>query len=1238
MMKPLEPRTGEIYGPDTMVRFFLFKHALQGDRHVCEVPAGLSIAEALDLSIEDSGWRERYRHSFTIFLQDGSLVPEHMWDRVRLKAGTACVARPVAEGPFLAIIPALLPTLLGPLFAGMGFFGQLLLTGITIGLKFLLNKLFAPKPVKPTPSDRKEVYSILGSRNEITQWEPIPLVLGRHRITPPLCASPYTETVGDEQYLRQLFCNGYGALAIEANSIKIGETLVSAFPEAQLEHRYGYAGDAASTLYPRNVLEQPFSIDLLKNVPDAQGYPTAAVTPWVEKRTATDTVSCGLDFSWPQGLGVISDEGQRSGREAIIYIQWRKAATEIPPAAAGAWSGNLVMKVSASTQKTVRRTYNITFPAAGQYDVRVHKESPEITKYWVDANWTALDMLLFTALRSFTLGVPLRFADAPLSVTAIRIRASGQLNQVVDSYNCVVQSRVVAFNGTSWVNDVASNNPADLFRHVLTCKANRRPFPVAQIDLVQLQKWWTYCVQQKWHYNKVVRSQMSVYDLIIEICAAGRGMPVFRDGKWSVVWDEQAVPISQLFTPRNSWNFEEQRDLEPIPHGYRMRFPSETKGWREDERVVYNDGYSKTNATLLEGFEMPGVTNTDSIWKHGRFHLAQRILRPGIFSLYAGWDALPLIRGDRVRVNHDSFRYGLYSGRVTAVDAAKQEVTIDTNVTLAGATNYMFRFRLAGGTFLERTIDPGYIGVELNKLGLVGTAMPMPAVGDLFALGYASLDSEIFRVIGIEPEDNFVHRLMMVADAPEIADADTGQIPDYTEGISVPIDPYTLPPRNLKVSDGVYADGGGVYWAYLLVSWEPPAYGRVTSFQLQYREGADDDDPWSSGGSFGPNVTSGEIRRLDSGVYTVRCRCVFDSGTYSGWGYAEAKATNEYTLPPADVTNFRINITGDTAILRWDPVPGIGIIYDLRWASEAVPIPTWNASIPLVTSVTDSATIATRTGTFFIKAKKPWGVSSLNAKMISSLVGSFTQLNFIQNISEHPTFAGVKTGVSVQDVDELRLTPDPTNTYYPVTGTYNFAQRIDLGEKISSRLSIILYAYGYNPGSSMAKWVSLSQVNPLDSTDASEWGITSEFRVSLVGAPYVWGEWQTFRLSDVQAWAMEFRLTLTGKKVVDTGTDVIRSVTTPSVKLLTVQVDMQDRIEKGEDILSTTAGKTVVFPRGRFRVVPAVVVTVQDIVAGDYWIVDQKSDTSFRIRIYNVANALISKKFDWVAKGWGLVI
>jgi len=1227
-MKPLEPLDGEVYAPSEVSRFFLFEHALRSTRHICDVPAGLSITEALDLSLEDSGWRNKYRHNFTIFLQDGTAVPEHMWDRVRLKAGTTAVARPVAEGPLFALIP-LLGTF-STFITSLGFFGQLLMAGITMGLKFLLSKLFAPKQPKPDVSDRKAVYSIVGSRNEISQWQPIPLVLGRHRMTPPLAASPYTETVGDEQYLRQLFCNGYGPLDIEENTAKIGETLVSTYSEAEVQHREGYTTDTDTTLYPKSVIDRPFAKDL--KLPD----------PPLVEATATDTVSVALDFMWPQGLCNIDEEGKRLERGVNIIMNWRKAAGEgnVPPA--GAWSGNLSLNFKARTQKTIRKTYVINLPAAGSYEVRVHKasEEPDVDK-WAEFNWTGLDEVQWTAIRSFRTGEPVTFSDAPLSFTAIRVRASGRLNQVVDTYNVVVQSRVTAFNGTTWVANTPSRRPPDLFRHVLTCKANRRPYAITQIDLPALQKWWTYCVQQDWRYDKILLSQMSVYDLITEICAAGRAMPVFKDGKWSVVWDEQDVPISQLFTPRNSWNFEEQRDLEPIPHAYRIRFPDELTGWRENERVVYNDGYDKTNATLLEGFEIPGVTHTNRVWKHGRFHLAQRILRPGIYTLMTSWDALPLIRGDRIRVNFDSFEYGLYAGRVTGVDAATQTFSADVGMLLAGATNYMVRFRLTNGTFLERTIDPGYVG-EFTTIGLVGTAMPMPAVGDLFSLGTATKDSRIFRVTGIEPEDNLVHRLTMVADAPEIADADVGQIPDYAEGITAPIDPFLMPPTNLRVTDGAYADGGGQYWANLLLTWQPPAYGRVAQFQIQYREESDEDDVWTSGGSLGPNVTTSEIRRLESGVYRVRVRCVFDNGKFSNWVYAPAHATTELVTPPPNVTGFRVSVMGDISIFRWDEVEGAGVTYELRWASELVAIPSWNAAIALVNSAVNSVQTGTRTGTFFIKAKKPWGLTSKNAASISSLTASFNALNFVAQITENPGWTGVKDGVLKQDTDELRLIPNATNTDYNVVGTYYFANRIDFGEKISSRMTIIMDAYGFNPLQAMSNWLALSRVNPLDTTDQSQWTVNPEFRISMIGSPFAWGPWQPFSLSDILAWAIEFRLVLRGKADIDAETDDIRSATTPSVKVLTVRVDMQDRIEKGNDVVcpATAAGVTVTYPSGRYRVKPAVVITAQGLSPGDYWTVDTITTTSFRVRFGNqdpVTNAItiVSRTFDWMAKGWG---
>jgi hypothetical protein len=96
-----------------------------------------------------------------------------------------------------------------------------------------------------------------------------------------------------------------------------------------------------------------------------------------------------------------------------------------------------------------------------------------------------------------------------------------------------------------------------------------------------------------------------------------------------VVWDRPDDDIVDHFTPRNSWDFQGQKPYAQQPHGWRVSFINRDNGFTQDERIVYDDGYDETNATLFEGIEFPGVTDPDLIWKLGRRHIAQSRLRPG---------------------------------------------------------------------------------------------------------------------------------------------------------------------------------------------------------------------------------------------------------------------------------------------------------------------------------------------------------------------------------------------------------------------------------------------------------------------------------------------------------------------------------------------------------------------------------------------------------------------------------
>ena len=82
---------------------------------------------------------------------------------------------------------------------------------------------------------------------------------------------------------------------------------------------------------------------------------------------------------------------------------------------------------------------------------------------------------------------------------------------------------------------------------------------------------------------------------------------------------------------------------------------------------------------------MPGITDSDLVWKHGRFHIAQLRLRPETYELVTDFENLKVTRGDRVRVNHDVILVGVGAGRVKSVAAGSpQGVVMDESFVLSG--------------------------------------------------------------------------------------------------------------------------------------------------------------------------------------------------------------------------------------------------------------------------------------------------------------------------------------------------------------------------------------------------------------------------------------------------------------------------------------------------------------------------------------------------------------------------
>jgi hypothetical protein len=899
------PLHGEIIAPEASVRAIGKTHPLNGGRIECWVRAGLSITEILMEALASRPGMV-LRRDFVVHI-DGYAIEEKNWSRIRVKAGATLTFTPrLQSGNILRSVLSLVVVvaafaLAGPagsylagtaLGSAIGLSasvaGALVSAGIVLAGTMALNALFPTRPADTSLTNEVpgSLNSIQGAQNQANPFGPVPVVLGRHRQSPYYAAKPYTELIGEQQYLRLLFCWGYGPMLVD--EIQIGDTPLSQFEYVEVEQRIGLPGEPPLTLYPGNVDEQPLAITL--HSPDG----------WQLRTTSEETDEISLDFAAPNGIFKLNREtGNQDGYTVFIAVQYSVAGQNN-------WQGTSNVLFNRSTGPA-RQGLRIVVPR-GQYDVRVAKGTTDTT----DEN--VRDEVAWTALRSFKSAPPITFPK-PLCLTAIRIRASSQLSGVVNTLNGVCTSLVSAFDGTNWRPTTASTVPADLFRHVLQGPSNARPVPDSQIDLGNLGEWWVYCVTNGWAFNQVITSVGSVYDKLCDIAAAGRAVPTFIDGKWGVIWDKPTASVVQHFTPRNSWGFQGQRTYAQQPHGWRVSFINEKNSFTADERIVYDDGYDATNATLFEGIQFPGVTDPALIWKHGRFQIAQQRLRPEKISLNVGWEHLVCTRGDRVLVTHDVLLVGLASGRVKSV--VGQVVTFDEVVTIEPDKAYGLQFRVPeDARSILRLVNAASSAGETTSL-IVDGDLSLIRSGTLFGFGEAGSESAVYRVQGISHQKDLIATLTLVDDAPEISQADQGAIPDYNPHVTVPPDPFTLAPQDFRYLEATDGTGNSVR-AIIRLSWTAARRGKISVSEVQI---ADGDADWQPLAVLNYPQFSIDVPLGAPGVWSYRVRFVFDDGTFSKWVALTKLTLLGLSAPAPDVENIRCLAYVDSNLsLSWDEV------------------------------------------------------------------------------------------------------------------------------------------------------------------------------------------------------------------------------------------------------------------------------------------------------------------------------
>jgi hypothetical protein len=983
-------------------------------------------------TVEDAICEAAYRRNVplalmahTVVVIGDRVIAKEDWRSTRPHAGEQVAMRAVPDGPLVALIPVILSAAATSTAISAGLVTAGSFAAAAIGIGATLVGMAIQMALTPTPRQSSNfggradevspLRSLQGTRNDARPYQPIPRIFGRVvGYTPPRGTEFYTELSRgtSDQFLRVVFVLGEGPLSISA--LKIGDTPVANFEDVTVRIREGYSTDPDLTLFPAQVRETPIQIELKQ----ANGYS--------QRRSEVSTDEMSIDVVFPNGLQLITGRGRKYQLQVSFHVQYKAATSDVwlnadisDDRVSVIKDGSGYFTIRANSKQAIRRTIRIEVPERGQYDLRIKRvtQDDQSDNEGQDQTVTT-EQAFWTAFRSYRNDPP--FNAANLATVEMRIRATDQLNGVIDQFNCSVQAVLPVWTGSAWVEQ-ETRSPAWAFAEVLRGRSNARPLADSRLDLDALLAWDASSAALGLTFDGAfIDAGVSAWDRLTDIAATANAVPATPNGIYTVVVDEARPTVAQHFTARNLTDVRGEKSLVARPHALRVRWPDEQARGQWSERIIYRQGYNATTATRFEVLDLPYTTNARAAVMRARRLLWQAELRPEIYYGTADFEHLVCTPGDRVKVAHPTMLWAVGSARVHALATSGSNttgITLDAPLTMDGAESYTIYCRLADGT--DATIAVDTVAGDQTDLTFttpVATATG-PQVGDLVTLG----EPVDLIVRNIDSQDHLSATISFLDYSPEIFDADAGPIDDWDPQITLPpvANRATPSPPSIESVDsgeGVLVRASdGTFVSRIVVSFtvDQSATGVAAEIvQARFRESGSVED-WQIGQAAAANGGTISLAPVeDEATYSIELRSVSAVGATSEWVRIDHTVVGKTSVPP-DVERFYRS--GDALVWPYPnpPVDLAGFILRANYGTSQ----DWGAARALhqgvVTAPPFDISALHGTQTILIKAVDTSGNVSATAASVTIDLGDLPVENVIDTQSEAPGFTGTITGGAV---------------------------------------------------------------------------------------------------------------------------------------------------------------------------------------------------------------------------------
>lgn len=619
------------------------------------------------------------------------------------------------------------------------------------------------------PNLSKTNASLRGSTNTARKSERLPILLGRHRVYPDVAALPFSSYQDHNQYLHQLFCFGYGDVAIDYSNLKIGETLISYYEDCTYNAGLG-------NIYPSRVVENVYQLQL-KN--DGSCSP-------IVRSTASACRKIEVGLMAPNGIYRYKGEN-REGISVGIRIEWR-----VP---GGTWSVAHEETLDLNTDKW-RKMYSITPSGSteGIYEVRASRTTKEADELQVS------DSLYLDVIKSFV-GLDeessLPVTSDNLQLVSLKTKATDQLNGVIDGFNAICTLKTRAWDGlgsgpSHWITQ-ETRNPASAILYLLTNpNANAEPVEDSLIDWESFEGFYRFCEDYGFNCDAWVTTEYTVLQLCEFIAASNMAEMVIQCDRISIRAEKAQESVVQLFTPRNAWDFEMIRSFESKPKNITVNFDDASKGYVQVERkVALNESGSIVFDSEVDGESLTidsfGVTSALQAARLGAQKLKLLYSQTRTYSWKSDIEGIVCLPGDVVLIENDNFLLGLGEGRIKKIiyndDSKISAIKLDARMKMVSGSSYGVRIRTSSAILdslpvVNATGEDWTLTFQTPQEISIGID-----IGDLVAFGEFKTESHKVLITDITPDQNRSCSFKGV-DYSDDAYSQELTIPAYDSGLS----------------------------------------------------------------------------------------------------------------------------------------------------------------------------------------------------------------------------------------------------------------------------------------------------------------------------------------------------------------------------------------------------------------------------------------------------------------------